>query len=132
MMMRGAMPSCRFVRVAHSGNRRTTQFTLKPGDQVSYDIQKCTLLELLHSTPTEPTKALIRSVSSDSTETKTVRYGTCTLRPLASPRSSRMHSVVDISDVTVGRFVFFSTPDSPDVKAGLVQSVQNGKCAIQV
>ena len=47
------------------------------------------LLELLHSTPTEPSKVLIRSVSSDSTETKTVRYNT--LRPLASPRPSRMH-----------------------------------------
>ena len=34
------------VRNAHSGNRRTTQFTLKPGDQVSHDGQKYTLLVL--------------------------------------------------------------------------------------
>ena len=74
-------------------------------------------------------KALIRSVSSENTETKTVRYNT--LRPLASPRPSRMHSVADISEVTDGHFVFFSTLDSPDVKAGLVQNVQDGKCTIQ-
>ena len=116
------------VRDAHSGNRRTTQFTLKPGDQVSHDGQKYTLLELLHSTPTEPTKALIRSVSSDTTETKTVRYNT--LRPLASPRPSRMHSAVDVSDVSVGRFVFFSTPNSNEVKAGIVQTIQDGKVTI--
>ena len=116
------------VRDATVGRQRTTQFTLKPGDQVSYDGQKYTLLELIQSTPTEPTTARIRSVSSDDTSTKTVRY--TTLRPLASPRPSRMHSVADVSDISVGRFVFFSTPDSAEVKAGIVQTIQDGKATV--
>jgi len=116
------------VRDANVGRQRTTQFTLRPGDQVSYEGQKYTLLELIQSTPTEPTTAHIRSVSSDDTSTKTVRYNT--LRPLASPRPSRMHSAVDVSDVSVGRFVFFSTPNSSEVKAGIVQTIQDGKVTI--
>ena len=41
-----------------------------------------------------------------------------------------MHSAVDVSDVSVGRFVFFSTPNSNEVKAGIVQTIQDGKVTI--
>ena len=41
-----------------------------------------------------------------------------------------MHSVADVSDVSVGRFVFFSTPGSAEVKAGIVQTIQDGKVTI--
>ena len=53
------------------------------------------------------------------------------LRPLASPQPSRMHSAVEVSDISVGRFVFFSIPNSIEVKAGIVQTIQDGKVTVE-
>ena len=41
-----------------------------------------------------------------------------------------MRSAVDVSDISVGRFVFFSTPNSTEVKAGIVQTIQDGKVTV--
>ena len=50
------------LRDATQARRATTRFTLLPGDEVSYDGEKYKLLDLVRSTPTQETKAVIRSV----------------------------------------------------------------------
>ena len=77
-----------------SSRQHVTQFTLRPGDRVSYtyDSQEYTLLSIGDSTPTTPAKAVIRLVSHEHVATRTVRYAS--LRPLASPRPELMRSSV--------------------------------------
>ena len=114
------------LRDATQARGVTTRFTLLPGDEVSYNGEKYKLLDLVGSTPTQETKAVIRSVSHTSAETKTVRYAT--LRPLASPRPVLMHTT---AHATVGDFVFYTTQESQTVNAGVVTDTSDdGKTLI--
>ena len=103
------------LRDAAQARRVTTRFTLLPGDEVSYDGEKYKLLDLVRSSPTQETKAVIRSVSHDNAETKTVQYAT--LRTLASPHPVHMHTT---ALAAVGDFVSFTTQESQIVHAGIV------------
>lgn len=109
------------VRDATAGHASTTTFDLRPGDDVSYEGQRYQLLELLASTPTEPTKAHIRAVSHEGDEELTVKFST--LRPLASPRPVHMHTAR--TDVQIGQFVFFSNDDTPHVHGGTVTGLSD-------
>ena len=109
------------ARDAASSRQHVTQFTLRPGDRVSYDSQEYTLLSIDASTPTNPAKAVIRLVSHEHVATRTVRYAS--LRPLASPRPEHMHSSVTCDSMDVGKFVFFSSGTSTDVLGGTVTRI---------
>ena len=108
------------VRDAAQHRRQATQFTLLPGDHVSYDGKLHTLIDLVESTPHEPTKAVIRSVDHQGVDTITVRYAA--LRPLADPRPVHMHTspAARVQSVSPGDFVFFSRPNVPHVMSGVV------------
>ena len=108
------------VRDAAQHRRQATQFTLLPGDHVSYDGKLHTLIDLVESTPHEPTKAVIRSVDHQGVDTITVRYAA--LRPLADPRPVHMHTspAARVQSVSPGDFVFFSQPNVPHVMSGVV------------
>ena len=118
---------------AASSRRHITQFTLFPGDRVSYKGQVYKLMPSIDtSTPSESAKALIRLVSHESAPTRIVRYSS--LRPLASPRPEHMHSTVATGSMQVGKFVFFSsdTMSSADVLGGKIVSVDTDTECITV
>ena len=54
---------------ATGSRQRTTQFTLRPGDQASYDGDKYVLLDIVSSTPTVPAKARSRVTTHEVTKT---------------------------------------------------------------
>jgi len=77
-------------RDASQHRRQATSFTLVPGDQVSFRGETHKLINLANTTPSEPTKAVIRKVSHDSIQDKTVRYED--LRPVSDPRPTLMRT----------------------------------------
>lgn len=106
------------VREANAQRRVTTTFDLRPGDQVSHEGVQHTLLEVMQSSNSEPTKATIRVADHDTTTTKVVTYDT--LRPLASPRPVHMHTTTDIA---LGKFAFYTDPTTHKVKAGTITNL---------
>ena len=114
-------------RDATQTSRVATQFTLKPGDQVSYAGELHVLLRLADSPPSMPAKAVVRNVSHDGVAEKTVLYSD--LRPLASPRPVHLYS--SPRPVACGDFVFFTFDDSPHVRGGVVSEVMaNGSFGV--
>ena len=108
------------LRDVTADRRYTTQFTLLPGDYVSYDGKNYKLLDISDKSPTDPVKATIRSTDHDGSITKTVRYST--LRPLATPRPELTFTPSACTDVNTGDFVFFKVDNTSDILAGLVSS----------
>ena len=108
------------VRDANQDRRITTRFTLHDivDDEVSYEGERYKLIDLVRSTPTQPTKAIIRSVTHEGVDTKTVLYST--LRPLASPRPVHMHTELHMH---TGDFIFFSQQGQQEVHAGVITSI---------
>ena len=108
------------LRDAQQQGRQVTQFTLLPGDRVSYDGDEYQLLEVIYLHDDIPTKAVVRTVTHDNATSKTVKYGD--LRPLTDPRPVNMHRnnnpTVDSADV--GDFVFYSSANSQKVHSGLI------------
>ena len=99
------------VRDARQAGTIRTSFTLKPGDQVSYNGDTYVLLELIDSTPIEPTKANIRRTTHDATSEQIVRYNE--LRPLASPRPMNMHTSTPVYYPQKGILHFSRLPPQP-------------------
>jgi len=114
------------VREANSRSGRSTTFDLRPGDDVSYDGTRYHLLDLVSPTPTDPTKARIRSTTHTGDTTLLVKY--TDLRPLATPRPVHMHT--SSSSLLINDFVFFSLPDSSVVQGGIVVATQQGSVTV--
>ena len=116
------------LRDVEANRHYTTQFTLLPGDYVSYDGNTYKLLDINDASATEPVKATIRATDHDGSTTKTVRYST--LRPLATPRPELTFSTPAHTNVSPGDFVFFKADNSQDVLAGMVVSRHDGSIVV--
>ena len=110
-------------RSAAYARTKTTVFDLRPGDDVSYNGERYTLLRHTRSTPTAPVRSQIRMAGQpDAAPTEVLYY---TLRPLATQRPHHMLSRDgnSVTKVVEGAFVFYSHPSTQAVCGGVVTDV---------
>ena len=110
--------------------KRTTQFSLRVGDQVSYNSEPFILTHVSTTSANEPTKATIRQTGHSGSTTSVVKYAD--LRPIADPRPSHLLSLPQRTaiTVTVGQFVFFRNDSSNEIKGGVVIEASGQKVVV--